>query len=67
MVDFEKIKPEILDSLRPVNADKIKLFGRYTYGTPDDNSDIDLFLIKDGLKKKNRRNLSRRHVKISEN
>jgi len=49
MVDIEKIKPEIIERLKPLNPDKIILFGSYAYGTPTDESDIDLFLLKDEL------------------
>ena len=49
MVDIEKLKPEIVDSLKPLKPDKIILFGSYAYGTPTEESDIDLFLLKDDL------------------
>ena len=49
MVDLEKITPEIIQSLMPLNPNKIILFGSYAYGCPNENSDIDLFLIKDDL------------------
>ena len=49
MIDIEKIKPEIIQKLKPLNPDKIILFGSYAYGTPNEDSDIDLFLIKDNL------------------
>jgi len=45
-IDIEKLKEEIVERLKPLNPDKIILFGSYAYGTPDENSDIDLFLIK---------------------
>lgn len=47
MVDIEKIKPEIMDRLKSLQLDKVILFGSYAYGTPTDDSDIDLFLLKD--------------------
>lgn len=47
MVDIEVLKHEIVERLKPLNPDKIILFGSYAYGTPNDESDIDLFLIKD--------------------
>jgi len=50
MVDIEKIKPEIVKRLKPLNPDKIILFGSYASGTPNEESDIDLFLLKDDLK-----------------
>ncbi len=51
MVDIEKIKPEIVSRLKALNPDKIILFGSYAYGTPNKDSDIDLFLFKDLDKK----------------
>ena len=53
MIDIEKIKPLIIEKLKSLNPDKIILFGSYAYGTPNEESDIDLFLLKDGLTKDN--------------
>ena len=50
MVDIEKIKHEIVERLKPLDPDKIILFGSYAYGTPNEDSDIDLFLVKDDVK-----------------
>jgi len=55
MIDIEKIKFEIIEKLKPLNPDKIILFGSYAYGNPTEDSDIDLFLIKDDLKIENAR------------
>ena len=49
MVDIEKIKDEIVESLKPLKPNKIILFGSYAYGKPNEDSDIDLFLLKDDL------------------
>ena len=49
MLNIEDIKDEIIELLKPLNPDKIILFGSYAYGTPDEESDIDLFLLKDDL------------------
>ena len=49
MIDIEKIKGEIVEKLKPLNPDKIILFGSYANGTPNEDSDIDLFLLKDDL------------------
>ncbi len=46
MIDIEILKNEIVDKLKPLDPDKIILFGSYAYGTPNENSDIDLFLVK---------------------
>lgn len=47
MIDIEELKPLIVERLKPLNPDKIILFGSYAYGTPTEESDIDLFLLKD--------------------
>ncbi len=47
MINIEKLKLEIIEKLKPLKLDKIILFGSYAYGTPNENSDIDLFLVKD--------------------
>jgi predicted nucleotidyltransferase len=47
IVDIEKLKPLIIERLKLLNPDKIILFGSYAYGTPNEESDIDLFLVKD--------------------
>lgn len=63
MVDIEKIKPEIIERLKPLNPDKIILFGSYAYGTPNEDSDIDLFLLKEGLDKYNIRKFELEAIK----
>jgi len=50
MIDIENIKDEIIDKLKPLNPNKVILFGSYAYGTPNEDSDIDLFLVKDDKK-----------------
>ena len=45
MIDIEKLKPEIIERLKPLNPDKIILFGSYAYGTPTEDSDIDLYIV----------------------
>jgi len=47
MIDIEELKPLIIERLKPLNPDKIILFGSYAYGTSNDDSDIDLFLMRD--------------------
>lgn len=49
MVDIEILKYEIIERLKPLDPQKIILFGSYAYGTPDQESDIDLFLVKEEL------------------
>ena len=52
MVDIQQIKKEIVENLEPLQPEKIILFGSYANGTPTEDSDIDLFLVKD-IKKVN--------------
>jgi predicted nucleotidyltransferase len=59
MVDIEKIKPEIIERLTILEPDKIILFGSYAYGTPTEESDVDLFLVKDDLDGEELKYLSR--------
>lgn len=47
MINIEKLKPIIVEKLKTLNPDKIILFGSYAYGNPNDESDIDLYLVKD--------------------
>jgi len=49
MVDIEIVKYEIIERLKSLDPQKIILFGSYAYGTPTQESDIDLFLIKEDL------------------
>jgi uncharacterized protein len=46
MVDIDKIKDEIVECLLPLEPVKVILFGSYADGTANEDSDIDLFLIK---------------------
>jgi len=55
MINIEELKPLIIERLKPLNPDKIILFGSYAYGTPNEDSDIDLFLLKDNLSIENMR------------
>ena len=53
MVDIDKIKREIVESLKSVgDIDKIILFGSYAYGEPNIDSDLDICIIKKNLKSK---------------
>ena len=45
MIDIEQIKSEIIKLLKPLNPDKIILFGSYAYGKPHEESDIDLYIV----------------------
>ena len=45
MIDIEKLTPLIVERLKPLNPEKIILFGSYAYGTPNEESDIDLYIV----------------------
>ena len=45
MVDIEKIQQEILTALKPLQLNRVILFGSYAYGLPNKNSDIDLYIV----------------------
>jgi len=71
MIDLEELKPLIIERLKPLNPNKIILFGSYAYGTPNEDSDIDLFLLKDDLNRDNIRDFeleaSKRLIDIQRN
>ncbi len=56
MVKDKKIKKlilEIVDKIKKeYQPEKIILFGSYAYGTPTEDSDIDLFIVKDTDKRR---------------
>ena len=37
---------QLVDRIKQFNPEKIILFGSYAYGTPTDDSDVDLFVVK---------------------
>lgn len=45
MIDINKASREIVALLEPLGVAKIVLFGSYAYGKPNDNSDIDLYVV----------------------
>jgi len=45
MLDIEKLKMEITNQLKPLNPYQVILFGSYAYGTPNEESDIDLYIV----------------------
>ena len=63
MVDIENLKPLIIEKLKSLQPDKIILFGSFAYGIPNDESDIDLFILKDDLKKENIRKFELKAMK----
>ena len=45
-MNINKIKKEIVEALKPLNPEKIILFGSYAYGNPTENSDLDICIIE---------------------
>jgi len=41
----DNIKKEIINSLKPLDLEKVILFGSYAYGNPTKDSDIDLLIV----------------------
>lgn len=41
----ELVKQEIIENLSTIDPVKVILFGSYAYGTPDQDSDIDLYVV----------------------
>ncbi len=52
MLDIEKVKIEIVEKLKPLNPLKIILFGSYIYGTPTEESDLDICVISNNIESK---------------
>lgn len=47
MIDSNKINEVVTKIATRFNPDKIILFGSYAYGTPNDDSDLDLLIVQD--------------------
>lgn len=45
MINIDEISKEIAERLSSVKPFKVYLFGSYAYGTPNENSDIDLMVV----------------------
>ena len=52
----ESIIQQLVDRIKQFEPEKIILFGSYAYGTPNDDSDVDLFVVKN-VKNEDRRDL----------
>ena len=46
MRDITQIKQQIVDALITLDPEKIILFGSYAYGTPTEDSDLDICVIE---------------------
>lgn len=49
MENIEQIKHTIIKKLQVINPNKIILFGSYAYGTPTEDSDLDICIIEDEI------------------
>lgn len=69
MINFEDLKLDIVNSLKPMNPNKIILFGSYAYGRPTEDSDLDICVVENGYTDKWKDKQSIRallaHIKIS--
>ena len=66
MINIEEIKLEIVQHLKPLNLDKIILFGSYAYGEPHQDSDIDLYVVtKDEFIPQSWREKNQLYLKVS--
>ncbi len=45
MINIEELKPKIIEALKPLKPNKIILFGSYAYGKPNEDSDVDLYIV----------------------
>lgn len=41
----EQLQKEIIENLLPLNPKRVILFGSYAYGSPNSDSDIDLYVV----------------------
>jgi predicted nucleotidyltransferase len=41
----EQLQKEIIENLLPLNPKRVILFGSYAYGSPNSDSDIDLYIV----------------------
>ncbi len=50
----DEIKNQIIEALKPLDPERVILFGSYAYGNPNKDSDIDLYIVtKDDFMPKN--------------
>lgn len=65
-IDIESLKTQIAARLAPLEPQKVILFGSYAYGTPDENSDIDLYVVtKDDFVPQSWKEKSEVHLKVA--
>ena len=52
MIDLENLQTTIITQLKHFDVEQIILFGLYAYGEPNEDSDLDLCIIKNHVKSK---------------
>jgi len=52
MVDLEMLKREVIANVVDERVERIILFGSHAYGTPTEDSDVDLLVVKTGIDSK---------------
>lgn len=45
MIDIKELESRIVDRLKPLDPEKVILFGSYASGKPGEDSDIDLYVV----------------------
>ncbi len=45
MIDIDELKQAILERLRPLDPERVILFGSYARGNPTEDSDVDLYVV----------------------
>ena len=66
MADIEKIKKEIVKKMMAIKPEKIVIFGSYAHGNPEEDSDLDLYVVtNDNFMPKNYREKSEVYLKVS--
>lgn len=66
MESIETLKYKIIERLKPIDPEKVILFGSYAWGTPDENSDIDICVVtKDDYIPQNWNEKNRIQLKIA--
>lgn len=45
MIDISELESKIVERLKPLDPEKIILFGSYASGNPREDSDIDLYVV----------------------
>jgi len=63
----DSMTSEILNALKPIDVERLILFGSYAWGIPDKNSDIDLYVVtKDDFMPESWSEKSKVYLKIIE-